>query len=305
MKENLMPFKSKIGPQIRQKREAKQLSREKLCHDGSRLTVRQLIRIEKGQSLPSLDKLDYIAQQLGLKPSDLLAEEELTIPDTYFELKHRLVKFPTYGDPERVGQKQAMIEEAYEKYFTVLPEEELLFLDLSEKILNWSQTKKLVAIEEIYEDAFEQLQEKKIYNLNDLMVLGYYLIGIQQQKYYDKKLFNKLKNRLLEQEPSTDELYNIDLLSILISVLGVYVQHGDYGATLPVLKKVYQLIEETQQPSYRPSVMMVEAKYYLNVEGDKEQAGQLYDQAINFATLLGDQVLADGLREEKDRDNLA
>ena len=88
-------------------------------------------------------------------------------------------------------------------------------------------------------------------------------------------------------------------------MLGVYVQHGDYGATLPVFKKVYQLIEETQQPSYRPSVMMVEAKYYLNVEGDKEQAGQLYDQAINFATLLGDQVLADGLREEKDRDNLA
>ena len=31
------------------------------------LTVRQLIRIEKGESLPSLDKLSYIAKRLGKK----------------------------------------------------------------------------------------------------------------------------------------------------------------------------------------------------------------------------------------------
>lgn len=299
-----MPFKSTIGPRIRQARESRNLSRGSVCRDGSHLTVRQLIRIEKGESLPSLEKLAYIAKQLKVELSDLLAEESLAIPADYFELKHRLVKFPTYGDPERVEQKQAMIEEAYEKYFTVLPEEELLFLDLSEKILNWSQTQKIVDIKEVYEDAFEQIQRKKVYTMNDLMVVGYYLFGIHNKKYYDKKLFNKLKNRLLEQEPSTNELYNIDLLSILISVLGVYVQHGNYQATLPVIKKIYQLIEKTQQPIYRPSVMMVEAKYYLNIEEDKERATQLYDQAINFATLLGDEVLADGLRDEKAEDDL-
>ena len=55
------------------------MSREVLCLDGAELTVRQLIRIEKGESLPSLDRLSYIAKRLGKNMADLLDHDNITI----------------------------------------------------------------------------------------------------------------------------------------------------------------------------------------------------------------------------------
>ena len=52
-----MNIKDSIGLRIKTERERQQMSREVLCLDGAELTVRQLIRIEKGESLPSLDRL--------------------------------------------------------------------------------------------------------------------------------------------------------------------------------------------------------------------------------------------------------
>ena len=57
MKESLLNIKDSIGLRIKTERERQQMSREVLCLDGAELTVRQLIRIEKGESLPSLDKI--------------------------------------------------------------------------------------------------------------------------------------------------------------------------------------------------------------------------------------------------------
>ena len=46
-------IKSEIGKKLRRLREEKGMTREVLCNDESELTVRQLVRIEKGESLPS------------------------------------------------------------------------------------------------------------------------------------------------------------------------------------------------------------------------------------------------------------
>ena len=78
-----MSIKNSIGLRIKTERESQQMSREVLCLDGKELTVRQLIRIEKGESLPSLDKLSYIAKRLGKSMADLLEHDKIEIPDTY------------------------------------------------------------------------------------------------------------------------------------------------------------------------------------------------------------------------------
>ena len=116
-----MNIKDSIALRIKTERERQQMSREVLCLDGVELTVRQLIRIEKGESLPSLDKLSYIAKRLGKNMTDLLDHERIEIPDTYYEMKNRLIKYPSYGDEERVKQKLELIEEVYEKFFDILP----------------------------------------------------------------------------------------------------------------------------------------------------------------------------------------
>ncbi|MFC3932997.1 helix-turn-helix domain-containing protein [Streptococcus dentapri] len=293
-----------LGKRIRTEREKQSLSRENLCRNGANLTVRQLLRIEKGESIPSLDKLDYIARNLNVKVADLLEADSIDIPEDYFRMKSRLIKFPTYGEKDRVEQKQELIEEAYEKYFSVLPEEELLFLDLSENLLEWTQTGKIPHVEEMFEDAFEQAQKKKALNLNDLLVLGYYLVSIQRQKYYDQKLFAKIERRLLKQEATTDELINIELLSTLMDLIGVRMLHDDYKGMLPIIKQVHLLINTIQQPTYKPSILMIEAKYYLHAESDREKAEELYEQAISLASILGDPALSEGLQQEKSEDGL-
>ena len=55
-----MNIKDSIGLRIKTERECQQMSREVLCLDGAELTVRQLIRIEKGESRPGFVKINYI-----------------------------------------------------------------------------------------------------------------------------------------------------------------------------------------------------------------------------------------------------
>lgn len=158
-----MSIKNSIGLRIKTERESQQMSREVLCLDGKELTVRQLIRIEKGESLPSLDKLSYIAKRLGKSMADLLDHDRIEIPDTYYEMKNRLIKFPTYGDKERIKQKLDLIEEALEEYFSILPEEELLTLELLENILSFTEHENGPKTEEIFEDVFFKHNRKRSY----------------------------------------------------------------------------------------------------------------------------------------------
>ena len=60
-------LKVAIGKKIRELREQRKMTRELLCEDETRLTVRQLARIEAGDSIPSLLTLEFIAQQLHIE----------------------------------------------------------------------------------------------------------------------------------------------------------------------------------------------------------------------------------------------
>ena len=63
-----------IGKKIRELREQRKMTRELLCEDETRLTVRQLARIEAGDSLPSLLTLEFIAQQLHIEMYQIIKE---------------------------------------------------------------------------------------------------------------------------------------------------------------------------------------------------------------------------------------
>lgn len=63
-----------IGKKIRELREQRKMTRELLCEDETRLTVRQLARIEAGNSIPSLLTLEFIAQQLHIEMYQIIKE---------------------------------------------------------------------------------------------------------------------------------------------------------------------------------------------------------------------------------------
>lgn len=62
-----------LGEKVRLLREGKGLSRPVFCEDESELSVRQLVRIEKGEFRPTIKTLEYIADRLGI-PSYVLMQ---------------------------------------------------------------------------------------------------------------------------------------------------------------------------------------------------------------------------------------
>ena len=299
-----MNIKDSIGLRIKTERERQQMSREVLCLDGAELTVRQLIRIEKGESLPSLDKLSYIAKRLGKNMSDLLDHDNITIPDEYYEMKNRLIKFPTYRNPERIKSKLALIEEVYEKFFELLPEEELLTLDILENILSFTNWEESPKVEEIYEDLFEQVKRKKKFSTNDLLVIDYYFFHLYGRKQFDKKLFERIVKRVLNQEIWTDDVYNIVLFNDLMAIAALKIFHNSFSDFLTVVDKALAVIEKSQFYSYKPSVFVLKAKYELLHKGNKKEAAENYDKAIMFASVLEDSVLEESIRAGKAADGL-
>ena len=299
-----MNIKDSIGLRIKTERERQQMSREVLCLDGAELTVRQLIRIEKGESLPSLDRLSYIAKRLGKNMADLLDHDNITIPDEYYEMKNRLIKFPTYRNPERIKDKLALIEEVYEKFFELLPEEELLTLDILENILSFTGWEESPKVEEIYEDLFEQVKRKKKFSTNDLLVIDYYFFHLYGRKQYDKKLFEKIVKRVLNQEIWTDDVHNIVLFNDLMAIAALKIFHNSFSDFLTVVDKALAVIEKSQFYSYKPSVFVLKAKYELLHKGNKKKATENYDKAIMFASVLEDSVLEESIKAGKAADGL-
>ena len=299
-----MNLKDSIGLRIKTERERQQMSREVLCLDGAELTVRQLIRIEKGESLPSLDRLSYIAKRLGKSMTELLDQDNITIPDEYYEMKNRLIKFPTYRNPDRIKSKLTLIEEVYEKFFDILPEEELLTLDILENILSFTSWEESPKVEEIYEDLFEQVKRKRKFSTNDLLVIDYYFFHLYGRKQYDKKLFERIIKRVLNQEIWTDDVYNIVLFNDLMAIAALKIFHNSFSDFLTVVDKALAVIEKSQFYSYKPNVFVLKAKYELLHKGNKKEAAENYDKAIMFASVLEDSVLEESIKAGKAADGL-
>lgn len=294
----MVMIKEKIGRRIRELRELKQMTREMICRDESQLTARQLARIEAGQSLPSLVKLDYIASQLGIDLSDLVGGQQLDIPVSYFEAKRRLIKFPSYGNTERMQEKARLIEEIYANYFDILPEEELLTLELLECIQDHRLGGRIDDIELIFDDYFHQLQLKKIYEINDLLLASYFLMKCTEEKNCPQWLVDAI----LSQELRVDDYYNFCLLATMMSVSDVYLTTNKFILLKEVVDKMNTIIDVSLQHTLKPVVTMLEAKYYRFAKNDRVKAAALYDLAILLARTFGDKILEKNIVFERDRD---
>lgn len=258
-------IKIKIGKRIREERERQGLTREQVCDTEEELTVKQLMRIELGRSLPTIVKLQYISDKLGVSLNFLLGETKLDIPEDYYHAKYKLMKSPVYGDSERIKKKLQDIEELYEKYIDILPEEELLTIDIIERTLNFMTEGEEEAIETIFEDYLNQVLKKEEYTLNDLLLIKYYAFRCQVGDY-DKEIVESFRCKLINQELQGEELVNVELLGALSTIGGIYVMHHDYRNMKTIVDKMHTIIDKTLQHAYKPAVLIFEAKYYLFYE---------------------------------------
>ena len=294
-------IKIKIGKRIREERERQGLTREQVCDTEEELTVKQLMRIELGRSLPTIVKLQYISDKLNVSLNYLLGETNLDIPEDYYQAKYKLMKSPVYGDPERIKKKLKDIEELYDNYIDILPEDELFAIDIIERTLNFMVMEEDSLIESVFEDYLTQALKKEAYSLNDLLLISYYAIRCQDYDY-DKERIEKFRHKLIKQELQGDELFNVELIGALSAIAGIYVMHHDYKEMKSVVDKMYVLIDKTLQQAYKPAVLVFEAKYYLFYENNIDKATELYNTATVLAEAFGDQVFIKNLKMEMAKD---
>ena len=295
-------IKVEIGKRIREERERQGLTREQVCDTEEELTVKQLMRIELGRSLPTIVKLQYISDKLNVSLNYLLGETNLDIPEDYYKAKYKLMKSPVYGDPERIKKKLQDIEELYDNYIDMLPEDELLAIDIIERTLNFiaeEKTEDLVEI--VFEDYLNQVLKKEEYTLNDLLLIKYYAVQCQGS-LYDKSIIEHFRKNLIKQRLQGDELSNVELLGALSAIAGIYVMHHDYKDMKSVVDKLYEIMHSCMQHSYQPGIAIFEAKYYLYYENDTNKARELYNTATVLAEAFGDQVFIKNLKMEIEKD---
>ena len=295
-------IKIKIGKRIREERERLGLTREQVCDTEEELTVKQLMRIELGRSLPTIVKLQYISDKLGVSLNYLLGETKLDIPEEYYQAKYKLMKSPVYGDLERIKKKLQDIEDLYDNYIDILPEDELLTIDIIERTLNFiSEEKKEDLVEIVFEDYLNQVLKKEEYTLNDLLLIKYYSVQCQGSSY-DKATIEHFRMKLIKQRLQGDELSNVELLGALSAIAGIYVMHHDYKNMKTIVDKMYEVMHSIMQHSYQPGIAMLEAKYYLFYENNRDKATELYNKAILLAEAFGDQVFIKNLKIEMEKD---
>ena len=295
-------IKIEIGKRIREERERQGLTREHVCDTEEELTVKQLMRIELGRSLPTIVKLQYISDKLGVSLNYLLGETKLDIPEEYYQAKYKLMKSPVYGDLERIKKKLQDIEDLYDNYIDILPEDELLTIDIIERTLNFiSEEKKEDLVEIVFEDYLNQVLKKEEYTLNDLLLIRYYSVQCQGSSY-DKTTIEHFRMKLIKQRLQGDELSNVELLGALSAIAGIYVMHHDYKNMKTIVDKMYEVMHSIMQHSYQPGIAMLEAKYYLFYENNRDKAAELYNTATVLAEAFGDQVFIKNLKMEMEKD---
>ena len=295
-------IKIEIGKRIREERERQGLTREQVCDTEEELTVKQLMRIELGRSLPTIVKLQYISDKLGVSLNYLLGETQIELPKEYYQIKYKLMKSPVYGDLERIKKKLQDIEDLYDNYIDILPEDELLTIDIIERTLNFiSEEKKEDLVEIVFEDYLNQVLKKEEYTLNDLLLIKYYSVQCQGSSY-DKTTIEHFRMKLIKQRLQGDELSNVELLGALSAIAGIYVMHHDYKNMKTIVDKMYEVMHSIMQHSYQPGISMLEAKYYLFYENNRDKAAELYNTATVLAEAFGDQVFIKNLKMEIKKD---
>lgn len=296
----IVDIKIELGKKIRTFREQKKLSREAFCDDELELTVRQLSRIESGESLPTLPKLTYISKQLSIPISHLINENDIILPKRYIQLKMGLFKRPPQYSDAMKKMVEDTFEEIYKDYYETLPEEEQLLVDTAQAQNDVNLSKKIDFGEGILQDYFFQIRKKKEFSENDLLIIDLYF-ACCFYKPFDNQEFDVLVEKILEQVNYSSEFGLILLNRILITIMGLYIISNRYDKILNITKISNTIMKMSQDFHQKPIIDMLEGKYWLYFN-DLENGNKKYNDAILLAKLHGEDLLSDRIKQEWEED---
>ena len=291
-----------LGEKVRLLREEKGLSRPVFCEDESELSVRQLVRIEKGEFRPTIKTLEYIANRLDI-PSYFLMPDYKELPKRYQELKYFLLHHPDYGDKELQEQKEEYFDEIFEYFYDDLPRDEKVLVDCLQAIDTVRATSNSLYGESVLENGLQDLLSRDVYKAEDLLRLRLYFAcnlmdglkaGEIKESEYENILYfhEKLSSQIDKIEFDCLDLLRDSLLASLtcIEIMGLF---HYFKRAVETLNKIGQKTRDFQK---QPIVLMLEWKYYIQT--DYDTAKQKYEEAKMMARMFGNEKLIVSLDNE-------
>ena len=295
-----------FGEKVRGLREEKGLSRPVFCGDESELSVRQLVRIEKGEFRPTIKTLEYIAERLEI-PSYVLMPDYKELPKRYQELKYFLLHHPDYGDKELQEQKEEYFDEIFENFYDDLPRDEKVLVDCLQAIDAVRATDNEQYGIALLDESFEELWNQREFSFSDLLKIRLYFLcsylenikkgqlSISEQQKL-QLMFQKVCNNV--ENSGTDDLFLVR--DVLFAGLGSCELLNDLELFKLAVEKLNWISEKTRDFQKQPIVLMVEWKYYIQT--DYDTAKQKYEEAKMMARMFGNEQLIVSLDNEWSED---
>ena len=293
---------NELGEKVRLLREEKGLSRPVFCGDESELSVRQLVRIEKGEFRPTIKTLEYIADRLGI-PSYVLMPDYKELPKRYQELKYFLLHHPDYGDKELQEQKEEYFDEIFECFYDDLPRDEKVVVDCLQAIDAVRATGNSLYGTSLLENSLHNLLSRDVYKAEELLRVRLYFAcnlmdglkaGEIKESEHETILYfhDKLSSQVDKMEFDCLDLLRDSLLASLtcIEIMGLF---HYFKRAIEALNKIGQKTRDFQK---QPIVLMVEWKYYIQT--DYDTAKQKYEEAKMMARMFGNEQLIVSLDNE-------
>ena len=297
---------NELGEKVRILREEKGLSRPVFCGDESELSVRQLVRIEKGEFRPTIKTLEYIADRLEI-PSYVLMPDFKELPKRYQELKYFLLHHPDYGDKELQEQKEEYFDEIFECFYDDLPRDEKMIVDCLQAIDEVRATDNEQYGIALLDESFEELWNQREFSFSDLLKIRLYFLcsylenikkgqlSISEQQKL-QLMFQKVCNNV--EKSGTDDLFLVR--DVLFAGLGSCELLNDLELFKLAVEKLNWISEKTRDFQKQPIVLMVEWKYYIQT--DYDTAKQKYEEAKMMARMFGNEQLIVSLDNEWSED---
>ena len=293
---------NELGEKVRLLREEKGLSRPVFCGDESELSVRQLVRIEKGEFRPTIKTLEYIADRLEI-PSYVLMPDYKELPKRYQELKYFLLHHPDYGDKELQEQKEEYFDEIFENFYDDLPRDEKMIVDCLQAIDEVRATDNEQYGIALLDESFEELWNQREFSFSDLLKIRLYFLcsylenikkgqlSISEQQKL-QLMFQKVCNNV--ENSGTGDLFLVR--DVLFAGLGSCELLNDLELFKLAVEKLNWISEKTRDFQKQPIVLMVEWKYYIQT--DYDTAKQKYEEAKMMARMFGNEQLLVSLDNE-------
>ncbi|HFI0135374.1 TPA: transcriptional regulator [Streptococcus suis] len=288
-----------FGQRVRQLRESVSMTREQFCGDELELSVRQLTRIEAGTSKPTFSKIQYIATRLGMGLYELMPDY-VSLPERYSKLKFDVLRTPTYENEELMEKRADMMMEIYDDYYDDLPEEEKIAIDAIQSTIDVLETRTAEFGQDILNDYFEQIQRKKQFSANDLLIIRLFLMNLRMEVKQDNDFQRFLE--LVEKFPGQIELVESGdlfiLRDVMITSVGLLGQKEEFSYIPTLFEALDKIMQKTQDFQKKPILNLLKWKYELLINKDKDVATALYEEALLFARLIGNAYLIDKLEED-------